>query len=1204
MFEERAIASRVIERLQSEYIGKVVLEPVLWEHEPLVATSTFQHQIVKPSDTDVVIAILWSRLGTRLPKEFVRPDGSRFESGTEFEFEEAIEGFRKNGRPDLLVYRKTAPPSVRLDDEKELLDRLSQKKKLDGFVDKWFHDKAEGTLVAAFHAFEAPSDFETLLENHLHRLIDRAIPASVSSTSEARAVWKQGSPFRGLEAFHFEHAPVFFGRTRAVSDILQALRDQDSDGRSFVLVLGMSGGGKSSVVRAGVLPMLTKPGVIEGVDIWRRAVFRPTDVRDDLFTGLAKALLRETALPSLDEDSDGPEELAQVLRESPQAATSMIKGALSREKLADGSSANARLALVIDQMEEMYTQEDVGQEDREAFVDVLDALARCGRVWVIGTLRSDFYQAVGKLRKLVALKEGDGHYDLMPPTASEIGQMIRLPTRAAGLRFEEDASSSERLDDMLRDAAAEHPEVLPLLQFTLEELYQRRTEDGMLTLQVYRDLGGVEGSLAQRAETVFKDLPDDVEAELPKVLNALVSIERDGFEQIGRKRAPLADVATGKSREFIETFVENRLFVTELADDGSAVVTVAHEALLWHWPRVKEWVAQNRENLRIRGRIAAAAARWIAEDRPSDLLLPSGKPLHEAESLREQDLQLTDAETGFISASFAKSKRFQRLKKGVVATLAILGMVAAWSSFVANQQRDLAEQARAYAEIEAETAKQTTDFMVNLFGVSDPSEARGNTITAREIMDQGADRIEKELATQPAIQATLMETIGTVYTSLGLYDQAASLLQSALEKRRGLYGERHLEVARTFQSLGEVLNLKAEYAQAGGMLRSALAIRRELLGDEHPDVAESLAGLADLLTMEGQFEEAEPLLRSALEVRRALLGPQHVDIAQNLEDLGLNLFDQGDFDAPLSLLQESLDMRRALVGDAPDPDVAEVINNLAFVLQERGEYGEAETLYREALDMKRLLYEGAHPEVAIGLINLGLVLRDHGDFDAAQSAYREALAMQRNIFGENHPEIANTLNNLAFSLYYQGNRDAALAMARESLAMYRRLFPDGHPDVARSLANVGRWLIDQGSYVDAEPMLMESLEMRRQLLGAGHPEVAVSLTELARLYLNTGRFAEAESTSRDATSRLTDALSADHWRTAWALATHGASLTKLSRFAEAEPFLLESYKNLRSNAGARAVHVATARQYLVALYTAWGRPEQAARFSADTQSSL
>ena len=723
VFEERAIANRVIERLQSEYIGKVVLEPVLWEHEPLVATSTFQHQIIKPSDTDVVIAILWSRLGTKLPKEFTRADGSRYESGTEFEFEEAIDGFRKNGKPDLLVYRKTAPPSVRLDDEKELLDRLSQKKKLDEFVDRWFHDKAEGTLVAAFHAFEAPSDFETLLENHLHRLIDREIPSSISSTSEARAVWKQGSPFRGLEAFHFEHAPVFFGRTRAVSDILQALRDQDADGRSFVLVLGMSGGGKSSVVRAGVLPMLTRPGVIEGVDVWRRAVYRPTDVRGDLFTGLARTLLRETALPSLDEDNEGPEELAQVLRESPQAATSMIKGALSREKSADGGNANARLALVIDQMEEMYTQEDIQQPDRELFVDVLDALARCGRVWVIATLRSDFYQAVGKIRKLVALKEGDGHYDLMPPNASEIGQMIRLPTRAAGLRFEEDPSSSERLDDMLRDAAAEHPEVLPLLQFTLEELYQRRTEDGMLTLEAYRDLGGVEGSLAQRAETVFKDLPDDVEAELPKVLNALVTIEREGFEQVGRKRAPWADATTGKSRELIETFVENRLFVTELDDDGNAVVTVAHEALLWHWPRVKEWVAQNRENLRIRSRIVHAAERWIADNRPSDLLLPSGKPLVEAETLLEQDLQLTDAETDFINASFAKAKRFQRLKAGVVAALAVLGIVAAFSAYLATQQRDAADQARARAEVNAETAKQTTDFMVGLFKVSDPSEA-------------------------------------------------------------------------------------------------------------------------------------------------------------------------------------------------------------------------------------------------------------------------------------------------------------------------------------------------------------------------------------------------------------------------------------------------------------------------------------------------
>ena len=1202
MFEERAIANRVIERLQSEYIGKVVLEPVLWENEPLVATSTFQGQIVKPSDTDVVVAILWSRLGTRLPKDFVRPDGSRYESGTEYEFEEAIEGFRKNGKPDLLVYRKTAPPSVRLDDEDELLDRLSQKKKLDQFVDKWFHDKTEGTLTAAFHAFEAPSDFETLLENHLHRLIDRQIPASISSTSEARAVWKQGSPFRGLEAFEFEHAPVFFGRTGAVSDILQALRDQDADGRSFVLVLGMSGGGKSSVVRAGVLPMLTKAGVIEGVDVWRRAVFRPTDVRGDLFTGLAKALLREDALPSLDEDNEGPEELAQVLRESPQAATSMIKAALSREKRPDGKSANVRLALLIDQMEEMYTQEGVTQKDREVFVDVLDALARCGRVWVIGTLRSDFYQAVGKIRKLVALKEGDGHYDLMLPTASEIGQMIRLPTRAAGLHFEEDPTSSERLDDMLRDAAAEHPEILPLLQFTLEELYQRRTDDGMLTLAAYRELGGVEGSLAQRAETVFKDLPDDVEAELPKVLNALVSIERDGFEQIGRKRAPLSDVSTGKSRELVDTFVENRLFVTELADDGSAVVTVAHEALLWHWPRVQEWVAQNRENLRMRGRIAAAAKRWSAESRPSDLLLPPGKPLAEAESLLEQDLRLSEEESGFINASLAKAKRFQRLKYGVVAALAILGVVAAVSAYFATEQRDLADQARTLAEVEAETAKQTTEFMVGLFEVSDPSEALGNSITAREIMDSGAARIETELTTQPAIQATLMETMGSVYTSLGLYEQAASLLHSALDKRRALYGEEHLEVARSMHRLGDVLKLQSEYEAALQMYQGSLAVRRTQLGNDNIDTANTIYELADLHSRMGDFAAADPLFREALELRRKLIGEKSSEVAKSLEGLGLNLFDQGDYDAAVAMLRETVELQRELYS-GPHPDMAEGLNNLGFLLGEIGEYRESEQLFREALEMKRKLYGDSHPEIAIGLVNIAFAHHDQGELDEAEELYREAIDMQRSLLGSSHPDVADTLNNLAFVLNDKGDLEGAIAMGRQSIDTYRTSVGDEHPLVAMGMHNVGIWLIEAGDYAAAEQMLGEAVALRKTVLGNEHADVAKSLTGLAMLFLETKRYDEALEAAMEASTIWAGTTMSNHWRAAVATSAQGAALAGLGRYEEAEPLLLEGVGALQGDSGALTRYVAAASRWLADLYEKLGRTDEAAKYRAIATSA-
>ena len=1205
VFEERAIAQRVIERMQSEYAGRAVLQPVLWEHEPLLASSTFQEQIVKPSETDVVVSILWSRLGTRLPKGFTRGDGSRYDSGTEYEFEDALEAYRRNGKPELLVYRKTAPPSVRLDDEKELLERLQQKKKLDEFVQRWFHDTTEGTLKAAFHAFDSPSDFENLLEAHLHKLIDRKLPDTLAASDAVPAVWKKGSPFRGLHAFEFEHAPVFFGRTKAVSDILQALRDQAAEGRPFVLILGMSGGGKSSVVRAGVLPMLTQPGVIEGVALWRRAIFRPGDTPGDLFTGLASAILREHGLPSLDAGTEGPVQLAQVLRESPQSAVMLIKSALDQaaaQQSKDGKKVESRLALVIDQMEEMFTQDGVTAKDRKAFANTLDALAGCGRVWIIGTLRSDFYPRLVDLPVIGELKEGDGQYDLMPPVASEIGQMIRLPTRAAGLRFEEDPASSERLDDMLRDAAAERPEILPLLQFTLEELYQRRTPTGMLTISAYRELGGVEGSLAQRAETVFQELAPEVQAALPKVLNALVSIEQDGHETIGRKRAPWKDVIHPEVRRLLETFVAARLFVTELGAGGDAVVTVAHEALLWHWPRVQEWVNQNRENLRIRGRIAVAAERWRQEERPSDLLLPRGKPLGEAETLLHHDIDLSETESAFIGASIARSRRNQRLRGAVVMMLGLLAVLAGGAAFLAGEQRNRAVEAQSRAEVEAETARRTTEFMVDLFEVSDPSEARGNSITAREVLERGFARIEAELSAQPEIQSTLMSAIGAVYTSLGLYDQAAPFLQSALATLLSVHGDKHLEVARTYHRLGEVLMLRADYSAANEAFSKALATRQELLGEKHLDVAASLVGLAEVLTHQGEFEKAEPLLRQSLEIRTELLGEEDLEVARSLELLGLNLFDQGDLDGAEPYLRQAIDIRKRLTKGIPLPDLANGLNDLGYLLYNKGELEETETLWREALTMNRQLLDEGHPDIAANLSNLALVSHDKGNYNAAESLYREALEMRRHALGEEHPDIASTLNNLAFLLHDKGDAQAAIEMEIAVVAMYRNFFPNGHPALARALATLGSWLTREGRFADAEPLLDESLEMRRTSLGNEHPEVAGGMTSLAHLYLLTGRAEEARKLASEARSMFVELLPPGHWRTAWTAAIEGASLGQLDQFEAAEELLLESYDTLRQTpaGGSRAGYVEETRAFLVALYQAWGKPVEAAKHANGT----
>lgn len=1198
VFEERTLAQRVIERVQAEFTGRAVLEPIFWEHEPLLATDTFQTQISKPSDADVMVAILWSRLGTRLPKDFTRKDGSRYDSGTEFEFEDAVEGFRAHGKPQLLVYRKTAKASVQLDDEKALMDRIDQKRKLDGFIANWFHHTEDGSLKAAFHPFESPSEFEQVLERHLRKMVLRALPDSGRNEETAAAVWKKGSPFRGLQSFDYEHAPIFFGRTKAIADVLDLLRRQAAAGRAFVLVLGMSGGGKSSLARAGVLPMLTQPGVIEGVGHWRRAVFRPSDVRGDLFVGLATAMLRDHGLHLED---TGPEEFAEVLKTSPAAAVMLIKSALSRTAAeqsahsADQKPPETRLGLIIDQMEEIFTQDWVTAQDRERFIDTIDVLARCGRVWVVATFRADMYPRCASLPKLVSLKEGAGQYDLMPPTATEIGQMVRLPTRAAGLRFEEDFATNERLDDMLRDAAAARPELLPLLQFTLEELYQRRREDGTLTLLAYRELGGVEGSLARRAETVFEKLPREVQGALPRVLDALIHIRREGQEAIGRRRARRDDFDTPSSRDLLNAFIDARLFVTELDDDGQASVMVTHEALLWHWPRVKEWIEQNRENLRVHSRINAAAERWIRENRNPDLLLPSGKPLEEGKSLLESPSTLTSFESAFIGASVAAARKRQYIRHAMVTALGFFALVASVTALFANQQRQLADAERARAEIEAVTAQRTTDFVVGLFEVSDPSESRGKEITAGEILQAGAARIERELGSEPEIRARLQETMGKVYVSLGALSEAEPMLVQALETRRGLPAGEPAELASSLHHLGHALALHAKLDEAEKTLEEALEIRRRVFGQSDPAVAESLHWLAYVKGQKGDAQAAEPLLLEATEMRKETLGEVHLDVAESLQELGMNQFDLGDFDKAETLLRESLAMRRELLGTEPHPDIATSLNNLGLVLYMRGDGAQAEALFREALVMKQALVPEANNEIAVSMNNLAVLLRRRGEPAAAEEMFREALEIQERVLGPVHTEVATTMTNLASLLNGMNRGREAIELGRRGLEIRRQLNPGDHPQTAVSLLNLGQWLGEIGELGEAETMLREALAMRERLHSDEHPDLVMSRVVLGSHLIETDRYDEACALGANSMAVLSEAYGEDHWRVAVARGLDGACLNAEGRREDAETELLASLAGLEVEAANISFKRHTLR-LLVDLYEDWNRPQDAARY--------
>jgi len=520
--------------------------------------------------------------------------------------------------------------------------------------------------------------------------------------------------------------------------------------------------------------------------------------------------------------------------------------------------------------------------------------------------------------------------------------------------------------------------------------------------------------------------------------------------------------------------------------------------------------------------------------------------------------------------------------------------------------RATAQRQTVIAKREAETARQTTSFLVDLFKISDPSEARGNSLTAREVLDTGAARVSKQLTQQPQIQATLMDTLGTVYMGLGLYGKAKPLLETATERRRALPREEHADLALSLSHMGDLLTLRAEYPAAEDAYKQAIAMQRAMPPADRDDraLATSLFGLGLEFVESGHYPEAEKSLREALALQRRILPGAHEDTARTLRVLARAVGER-DMNEALPLIKEAVAMQRALWGSQPYPEFADALNDLGVMLHYAvGDYEQAERLMREALAMNRVLVGDKHPWIAMSLNNIANVLQDKGDLAGAEALYQQCLAMRRELLGEVHPDVAMTLNNLAFVYYDRGNHVAALNTERESLAIYQKLFPGDNPEVARIMNRLGYWQTEAGDYPAAERNLNDALAMRRRLFDPTHPEVASSLLHVAILQIATRRYSDAETSARTAGEIFKTAVSETSWKTALAEAVSGAALAGLGDYPQAESRLVHGYTVLNSDEGALPMYRALARRYMEDLYLRWGRPQEARRYaSAKTRSA-
>jgi hypothetical protein len=576
---ERLIAERVVRRLAREFSYHFRVEAVLWEREPLLATHHFQDLIVPPHETDIVVTVLWSRLGVPLPEaKYLGAISKAPVTGTEWEFEDAVASYQQRGLPDLLLYRKRARVTVELGDRAILEEQQHQRELVEEFMRLWFRSLDGNSFVAASREFADATEFESLLEEHLRALLSKRLTRPDDIETPATITWHQGSPYRGLESFEMEHAPIFFGRMRARNEVREILTRQIERGCSFVLVTGGSGSGKSSLVKAGVLPDLLLPGMVGRVALCRYVVTRPGATTSEASRGalgaLAQAVFAETALPELGQTplEYTADRLRELFDKAPTQAAQPIRQGLSAagQKAGLTERGEARLVLVVDQLEELFTA-GITQEMRERYVAALDGLARSGLVWIIATMRSDFFDRIPTLPSLVALSAGEGTYLLAPPDAADIGQIIRLPAREAGLRFEIDERAGHGLDEVIREAAAKDPASLPLLEYLLDQLWHQRSADGMLTFRSYEALKGLEGAIGERAEQVLRDLPDAVREAFAAVLRALVTVGQSDTAVPTARLVPLSTFAEGSAQlSLVEALIHPQARILVAYGDGSA----------------------------------------------------------------------------------------------------------------------------------------------------------------------------------------------------------------------------------------------------------------------------------------------------------------------------------------------------------------------------------------------------------------------------------------------------------------------------------------------------------------------------------------------------------------------------------------------------------------------------------------------------------
>ena len=441
--------------------------------------------------------------------------------------------------------------------------------------------------------------------------------------------------------------------------------------------------------------------------------------------------------------------------------------------------------------------------------------------------------------------------------------------------------------------------------------------------------------------------------------------------------------------------------------------------------------------------------------------------------------------------AYRTGKLLRRRAKETATVALILAMTTYWGLERLEQQRKLHQ--------ERDRAQHISEFLVEIFKVSDPGESRGNQVTAREILDRGVEGIER-LAGDPGLQAALTLTTARVYRNLGLYTEAGNLADTAVELNGQVYGPNSEELAEALSARASLHYEQGRLKDAETLMRRAYDIQRAKFGRSHPVTVTSLSNVAVMLERQGEYEQAEPLLRQVLREQRARRGSD-LEVARTLSNLGVLRQNLQDLDGAEAAFRESLELKRGRLGE-DHPGVALGLNNLALLLKEKGDLDAAQRLFTETLSIARKVYGHEHPNVAKSLGNLAGVYHDMGKLRLAEETALESLAMRRKLLGHEHPGVARDLILLARLALEKNNPSEAADRARRAVDI---LPEDDHNLRPQAESLLGQSLLELGDTEQAQPLLERSYQTLLTSRGADYRatrEAAQRLLELESRQLN------------------------------------------------------------------------------------------------------